>query len=63
MTQEEFNEWIDRMGKVLRSVGVFMAFIGICIFAGYLVTKMEQTGMKKAVPDCGSCRLYKGENK
>jgi hypothetical protein len=64
MTQEEFSEWIERVGQILRGVAVFTAFIGACMVSGYFVTKMEQSEMKKSVPDCGSCRLYKqGEKK
>lgn len=59
MTQEEFEDWIDNMGTVLRTLAVFVAFVLICGLAGYFITKMEQSEMKKTVPDCGSCRVYK----
>ena len=63
MTQEEFSEWIERIGRIIRGVAMFTAFVGICIFAGYAVTKMEQSAMKKTVPDCGSCRIYNKDKK
>ena len=59
MTFDEFDAWIERVGRVLRGLALFLAFVGICMFTGYLVTKMEQSTMKKTVPDCGSCRIYK----
>ena len=35
----------------------------ICITAGYLYAKLDNSPAKKTVPDCGSCKLYKGESK
>jgi hypothetical protein len=60
MTQEETHGWVT---SLLHSIAVFTVFIVICMAAGYFVTKMEKSGMKKTVPDCGSCRIYKGEKK
>ena len=35
----------------------------ILITAGFLYAKLDSSPAKKTVPDCGSCRLYKGNIK
>jgi Na+-transporting methylmalonyl-CoA/oxaloacetate decarboxylase gamma subunit len=63
MTQDELIEWVDGIGKLLKALAVVTLFISLCIGAGWLITKLERSEVKKTVPDCGSCRLYKGEKK